>query len=250
LPAAAPRSANVDWPSYNRTLTSERFAPLDSITRANVSQLRVACTYDLGIETSFQTGPIVIGRVMYATTEKEIFAIDAATCAERWRTKEDVADSFLKVNRGAAFLDGRLFRGLQDGRVVAYDAKDGSKIWERESPTRKSARPFPPHPSPGMAWFHRPGWRRQLRVKGRMYALDAASGKQLWETWLVPREEQRIAPTTPTAKVATPTWGNAPKVPIAGGATWTSYTLDPSLGCCTSPAVTLTRLRQEDALRR
>ena len=53
-------------------------------------------------------------------------------------------------------------------------------------------------------------------VKGRMYALDAASGKRLWETWLVPREEQRAAPTTPTAKVAAPTWSNAPKIPIGG----------------------------------
>ena len=227
----APRGASVDWPSYNRTLTSERFAPIDSITRANVSQLRVACTYDLGIETSFQTGPIVIGEVMYATTEKEIFAIDAATCAERWRIKEDVADSFLKVNRGAAFLSGRLFRGLQDGRVVAYDAKDGSKIWETRIADPKIGETVSAAPIAwnGMVFIGQAGGDN-YGVKGRMYALDAASGKQLWETWLVPREEQRTAPTTPTAKVAAPTWGNAPKIPIAGGATWTSYTLDPVAG--------------------
>src|SRR5688572_31583131 len=101
--AAAPKpearqSASTDWPSYNRTLTSERFAPLATITPDNVAKLRVACTYDLGIDTSFQTGPIVIGKVMYATSEKEIFAVDAATCEERWRTMEPVVDSFLKVN--------------------------------------------------------------------------------------------------------------------------------------------------------
>ena len=107
----APRSESTDWPSYNRTLTSERFAPLDMITVNNVAKLHAACTYDLGIDASFQTGPIVIGGVMYATSEKETIAMDAATCKERWRTKEEVVDSFLKVNRGAAFLDGRLFRG-------------------------------------------------------------------------------------------------------------------------------------------
>lgn len=63
-------------------------------------------------------------------------------------------------------------------------------------------------------------------VKGRMYALDAASGKVLWQTWLVPREEQRNAPTTDVAKVAAPTWRNAANIPVGGGATWTSYTLD------------------------
>jgi len=49
--------------------------------------------------------------VMYSTSERETAAIDAATCKGRWRTKEGVVDPFLKVNRDAAFLDGRLFRG-------------------------------------------------------------------------------------------------------------------------------------------
>ena len=70
----------TDWPSYNRTLTSERYASLDQINRANVSKLKQLCVYDLRIDSSFQTGPIVIGRTMYATTDKEILAIDAATC--------------------------------------------------------------------------------------------------------------------------------------------------------------------------
>jgi len=35
-----------DWPSYNRTLTSQRFARRDEITRENVKQLKVVCTYD------------------------------------------------------------------------------------------------------------------------------------------------------------------------------------------------------------
>ena len=87
----APRSTFTDWPSYNRTLSSERFAPLATITPDNVARLRVECTYDLGIDTSFQTGPIVVGRVMYVTSEKETIAFDAATCKERWRTKEQVA---------------------------------------------------------------------------------------------------------------------------------------------------------------
>ena len=54
-----------------------------------------------------------MGDTLYATSEKETFAIDAATCKERWRVQAEVADSMLKVNRGIAWLDGRLFRGLQ-----------------------------------------------------------------------------------------------------------------------------------------
>jgi glucose dehydrogenase len=46
-PAAAPRSAAPpanaagDWPSYNRTLTSERFADLSEINAGNVGRLKV-----------------------------------------------------------------------------------------------------------------------------------------------------------------------------------------------------------------
>ncbi len=229
--SAVARQSVVDWPSYNRTLTSERFAPLDAINRANVSMLRVACTYDLGIDTSFQTGPIVVGEVLYGTSEKDTFAIDAATCTERWRVKEDVADSYLRVNRGAAYLDGRLFRGLQDGRVVAYEAKNGSKLWETRIADPKIGESVPAAPIAwnGMVFIGQAGGDN-YGVKGRMYALDAATGKQLWETWLVPREEDRSAPVADIAKVAAPTWRNAKQIPIAGGATWTSYTLDPDTG--------------------
>lgn len=227
----AARSESVDWPSYNRTLTSERFAPLAAISPANVARLQVACTYDLGIDTSFQTGPIVVGGVMYATSEKETVAFDATTCTEHWRVKEEVANSWLAVNRGAAYLDGRLFRGLQDGRVVAYDAADGRKVWETRIADPKIGESVPAAPIAwnGMVFIGQAGGDN-YGVKGRMYALDAGSGKVLWETQLVPSEEQRTSPTTSTTRVAAPTWGNAPKIPLAGGATWTSYTLDPAAG--------------------
>src|SRR5436190_3047246 len=120
----------TDWAGYNRTLTSERYAPFDQINKTNVARLRQICVYDLGIETSFQTGPVVIGRTLYGTSEMDTFAIDADTCAEKWRVHETVKPSRLANNRGVAYLEGRLFRGMQDGRVFAYDAASGKKLWE------------------------------------------------------------------------------------------------------------------------
>ena len=78
----AAQNSGTDWPSYNRTLTSDRFSPLDQINRSNVSKLKQLCVYDLNVDTSFQTGPIVIGRTMYATTDKEILAMDVFTCRQ------------------------------------------------------------------------------------------------------------------------------------------------------------------------
>src|SRR2546425_8843731 len=88
-PAQSATPAATDWAGYNRTLTSERYAPFDQINKTNVSRLRQVCVYDLGIETSFQTGPVVIGRTLYGTSEMDAFAIDADSCTEKWRGDEN-----------------------------------------------------------------------------------------------------------------------------------------------------------------
>ena len=64
-----------------------------------------------------------------------------------------------------------------------------------------------------------------------MYALDAKTGKIVWEFYLVPKSPGDVergpeAPSTLTGA----TWSTPPGQPITGGATWTSYTLDPSDG--------------------
>src|SRR6478752_2520677 len=74
--AAGQRAADpqpTDWPSYNRTPSSDRFSPLAQINKSNVSRLKQLCVFDVNVDTNFQTGPIVIGRTLYATTDKEIF---------------------------------------------------------------------------------------------------------------------------------------------------------------------------------
>ena len=128
--SAAANAAGGDWPSYNRTLTSERYAPLAEINASTVGRLKVLCTYDTGQYTSFESGLIMVEGALIGTTIADIFSIDPATCAENWRTHEDFPPSVLSAMRGAAYLDGMLFRGSQDGRVLAYDFKTGTRIWQ------------------------------------------------------------------------------------------------------------------------
>ncbi|HEU4616883.1 MAG TPA: PQQ-binding-like beta-propeller repeat protein [Gammaproteobacteria bacterium] len=261
------RAADGDWTSYNKTLTSDRYSPLDEIKPDNVSGLKEICTYDTGTETGFQTGPLMVDGVMYLTTEFDTIAVDAGDCKERWRVHEDVMPSALKVNRGLAYLDGSLFRGLQDGRVVAYSAKDGKKLWESRiaDPSKGESVPAAPIAWSGLVFIGNAGGDN-YGVKGRMYALDAKTGKQVWEFYLVPKEHpaqggashsSAAAASAATsaegrasaearssdAHQASPqkatqsyeeqlaaSWGNDPDVPITGGATWASYTLDPDTG--------------------
>src|SRR6266550_2249645 len=131
LNAPASTGAVGDWPSYNRTLPGDRFSPLAEINRSNVAQLKSICTYTLPEVTSLQTGPIVVGGTMYLTTDTISYAIDAASCAEKWkRVRHSPTPSSLGVNRGFGYMNGRLFRGTSDAHVLALDASDGHTIWD------------------------------------------------------------------------------------------------------------------------
>ena len=59
-----------DWPSYNRTLTSERYSSLDQINARNVATLKIQCTYDTKQEIGFQTGLVQIDGAVFATPSR------------------------------------------------------------------------------------------------------------------------------------------------------------------------------------
>jgi len=227
---------STDWPSYNRTLTSVRYSPLDQINRQNVAELKVLCTYDTKERLSFQTGPIVVNGALIGTTTQDIFSLDPATCAENWRTHEDFEHP--AVNRGAAYLNGLLYRGTGSGQVIAYDFKTGLRVWKTTIADWRLGELISAAP---IAWdgliFIGNAGGDQRGVKGRMYALDARSGKIVWETYLVPKGPNDAArgPEAPSP-LDTSTWGNQPGTPITGGATWTSFTLDAERGELYVPA--------------
>jgi alcohol dehydrogenase (cytochrome c) len=235
-PASAvsePKAPAGDWPSYNKTLTSERYSQLGQINVGNVRRLKILCTYDTKQFTSFEAGLIEVDGALIGTTEHDIFSIDPANCHENWRTHEDYKPgSALAVNRGAAYMDGLLFRGTEDGRVLAYDFKTGKRVWEATvaDPKIGESTPAAPIAWDGLVFIGNAGGDNK-GVKGRMYALDAKTGKIVWEFYLVPKTE---GDATRGPQGATPldvsTWKNAPATPITGGATWTSYTLDPTTG--------------------
>jgi alcohol dehydrogenase (cytochrome c) len=228
-----PGAAPGNWPSYNKTLTSNRFSRLNQINKDNVSGMKVLCTYDTGQYTGFNSGLLEVDNALIAVTEYDIFSIDPTDCHQNWRAHEDYTPASPQgVNRGAAYMDGQLFRGTQDGRVLAYDFKTGKRLWATSIADSKKGESVPAAP---IAWqglvFVGNAGGDVKGVKGRMYALDAKTGKIVWEFYLVPKSEGDV---TRGPQGATPldisTWKNASGSPITGGATWTSYTLDPTTG--------------------
>jgi len=211
-----PSIASADWPSYNRTLAGDRYSPLTEIDRSNVGRLQSVCSYTLPEVTSLQTGPIVVAGTMYFTTDTISYAIDAANCAEKWkRVRHSASPSALAVHRGFAYMNGRLFRATSDAHALAMDPADGHVIWDRALDINGPGVSYPMAPiaSDGLVFLGNAGGD-QVGVTGHVYALDANDGHVVWRF--------EVVPSTGPARA---TWTN-PRLPISGGAFWTSFTYD------------------------
>jgi len=236
LPLAADPAS--DWATYNNAPSGTRWSPLAQVTAANVARLRPACALDLGERTPMQSGPVVVGGVLYVTSAKRTWAMDAATCRLRWQhtyAYRPAPPFDLKTNRGAAYVaadDGRggrralLVRGANDGRLYAMDARTGDEVWNVRAGDAERGETFPAAP----VVYAPPGARPLVlignaggdnyAVTGRLMAFDAATGARVWTFEFVPRQGPANA-----------TWpAETERVPRAGATTWTTYTLDTLAG--------------------
>ena len=219
--AASAAAQSGDWVTYNGPLAGDRFSPLAQIDRANVAGLKRVCAFDTPDEVSFQSGIVAVGGTLYFTAFKTTYAIDGATCEQKWKHTREEPDTFLKVNRGVVYADGKVFRGTGDGHVLALDAQTGKLLWDVviADPKKGESVPMAPIAWNGLVYVGNAGGDN-FDVQGRIYGLDAATGREVWKF-------QTVSKTGPTAK----TWAKAsPANPPGGGATWTTYALDEDKG--------------------
>jgi alcohol dehydrogenase (cytochrome c) len=115
---------------YNGNYSSTRFSGLSDITPKNVTGLRQICSYELPEKVMFESGLVAVGGTLYFTTFENTYAIDAATCAERWHAQHKLpVVPGVGTTRGVAIEGNRLFRGAADGYVMAYDVATGKELW-------------------------------------------------------------------------------------------------------------------------
>jgi alcohol dehydrogenase (cytochrome c) len=216
-PGSAATVGAGDWPEYGRSLAGDRFSPLAEIDRTNVAGLKQICSYTLPEVTSLQTGPIVVGNAMYFTTDTISYSIDPSTCAEKWKqVRHSPTPSALAVNRGFAYMDGKLFRGTSDSHVLAMDPVSGRTLWEQriDAAGPGVTIPMAPLAANGLVFVGNAGGDA-VGITGHVYAFDARDGHQVWKFDVVP-----------SSGPARETWPNAAHIPISGGAFWTSFTYD------------------------
>ena len=203
--AALPAASNGDliklsgdagqWPMYSRDYANTRYSPLNLITAANVKNLKLVYSVQLGSLRSNESTPIVVGDTMYVSSSwgpKTVFALDAATGAIKWRYEPDIPDDVMQygccdvVSRGVSYGDGKIFVGLLDGRLVALDAKTGNEVWHVKVVDYKEGALItsPPLVVKNMVVTGFGGG--EYGVRGYLTAYNMASGKQVWRTYSTP----------------------------------------------------------------
>jgi outer membrane protein assembly factor BamB len=158
------------------------------------------------------SSPVVADGVVYlAFNDHSLFALDAATGAVRW-----TADAGSGMYASPALAEGRLYVTVHNRGLLALDADTGSQLW-------LAPMPGPQWSSPAVArgrvfvgsrddrrvyafdavtgatswtatlgeWVHTsPAYSRGVVYAGandgKLYALDARSGRQLWSRPLAP----------------------------------------------------------------
>jgi quinoprotein glucose dehydrogenase len=121
--------AQQDWPAYGGH-DGTHYSNLSQINRDNVKNLVVAWKYDTGEEGGIEANPIVVGKVLYATTPgRSVIALDAATGKLLWKFESDLEGRVL--SRGVSYwTDGhqsRIFAGARN-YLYALDATTGKVI--------------------------------------------------------------------------------------------------------------------------
>ena len=208
-----------DWITINKDYSSQRYVNLDQITPANVNTLKEFCETQLNEPSWFSSGLLMVGRTIYVSTLRATYAIDAARCELRWRNILELGRTANIGSRGPGYLDGMIFRGTADGRVIAFDAATGKVLWDVVGADPAKNESFVAAPI---------GWQGKvfigiaisdLGIHGRLVALDAKTGKEVWRFHTVPE-----SPDDPAWK----SWPH-PGTP-AGGGFWTTFSLDPNTG--------------------
>lgn len=224
------------WLTHGRTYGEQRFSPLAQVTTDTVGRLGLAWTYELKTNRGAQATPLVADGVMYVTSAWSlVYALDAATGAERWvyDPKVDPAVGAKAccdvVNRGVALYEGTVFVGVIDGRLVALDARTGAVKWE--TVTVDQSLPYTitgaPRAANGLVYIGNGG--AEYGVRGYVSAYDAKTGTLVWRFYTVPGDPSKgpdRAASDPVMAKAAATWNGQWWTLGGGGTVWDAIVYD------------------------
>ena len=226
--AAAPSaSGSPAWTSWGGGIENRRFQPAGaaSLAAAEAGRLKLKWAFGVPEVTALRSQPAIYGGSILFGGGSVLFSLDAATGCTHWATELPAA-----VRSGVAIGSpaGKPLAFLGDGagNVYAVDAATGNPAWQVHADVHPAAvvtgtplyhdgRLYVPVSSIEEFLAMTPRYAC-CTFRGSILALDASSGKVLWQTYTVDRgaTEARVN------KLGTPSKGPS------GAAIWSTPTID------------------------
>jgi alcohol dehydrogenase (cytochrome c) len=212
--------------TYGMGYDLKRYSPLAQINTSTVKRLVPVWSASLQNLLGEQGQPLVYNGVMYVTNAAWTFAIDVTTGRQIWRTAVDYDPDTPRVvccgvsSKGAAILNGKLYRTTLDAHVVALDMKTGKQVWKEKFAEWKEgiSSIVAPLIANGVLITGMSG--AEFGVRGFLDGWDPETGKKLWRRYTIPGPGEK----------GNDTWrqdNDAYK--RGGGTTWVTGSFDPEL---------------------
>jgi alcohol dehydrogenase (cytochrome c) len=216
-------SRSNEWLTYSGSLDGRRYTPLNEISAANVSQLRVRWIQQFeNSDPTIESTPLVVdGTIFITEPPSNVVALDAKTGEVIWRRDQKVPSELSlccgRLTRGVAVLGQSLFLDALDGYLIAINANTGKTIWETQVADYTDGYSMTGAPlivDNSVVVGVSGG---DYGIRGFVAAYDPATGKQQWKFNTIP------GPGEPGHETWKDGWQTG------GGATWATGSYDPSL---------------------
>jgi polyvinyl alcohol dehydrogenase (cytochrome) len=231
-PAAFDRASGPQWSGWGLNTSNTRFQESAGIAARDVPRLKVKWTFAFpGDLQSYSQVTLAGGRLFVGSWGGKVYSLDASRGCIHWffdagqGVRSAVSVGSIQTPTGR--IDAAFF-GDATATVFALNAATGQLLWKVDvddfpvgrvsgSPTLHNGRLYVPIASGEEASGASPTYEC-CRFRGSIVALDAATGKQLWKTYLVDEPK----PTKKNA-VGVQLWGPS-GVPV-----WASPAIDQKL---------------------
>ena len=212
------------WLNWRRTYDAQGFSPLKQITKANVSELRLAWAWSLPNGPNEAT-PLEHDGVMFVHGYGDtIQALDAASGDLLWQYSRRLPDDLARVwgtlvKKSFSIYGDKLFVGTSDLHVVALDLKTGTVVWDRAVASYKDGYQITGGPlvAKGKVMIGTKG--PQMPGGNYIVGLDAKTGDESWRVSTIPK------PGEPGGN----SWNGLPMDKRSGASVWVPGSYDPEV---------------------
>lgn len=186
------------WNGWSTSLTNSRFqdARAAGLAASNVPKLKVKWAFNLGDVTLARGEPTVVGnRVFIASNTGAVYSLDRDTGCTQWGFKADAG-----IRSGVTLGDANgipaIYVSDTGGNVYALNAGSGELIWKVHPVDHfATMATATPQVYKGIVYQAFSSFEEVLGAdpnfecctfRGSVVALDAATGKKLWQTFTIP----------------------------------------------------------------